>query len=447
MNVLCRSGVAMLLILIVLVPAFSEEALQPEPLSPGEAVSLALQNNPSLREAEGKNAASLAAIDRTQSPQLLQLKLDSRFSDVSKLPSITLPGGAPTLTLGSKDTWLTTLTAQKVIYSGGRLEALVGQATNVAKAAEATSERTRQLVAFGAERAFLLLLAAQQGEDVAQQALVAAEEHLAVAESRYEAKAVPRFDVLRAEVQVEQSRQELIQAQSAIETAHAALLQALGLHGRSFTAVETGLPTNAEIPTLDEALRLAYQQRPEVQALDRQLGAAGEGIRAARAEARPTLGLAADYQLASPESPFQFNRWSVAAVLSLPILDGGNAKAKQREAEAQRDQVMAARDSLLDSVESEVTQSHARAVSAAAQIEVARKQVELAEEMLRVAKVRYEGGIATPTETADSLATLAGARQGLTRALAEWGIARAELRFAMGSQVSGADARQEEAPK
>jgi multidrug efflux system outer membrane protein len=184
---------------------------------------------------------------------------------------------------------------------------------------------------------------------------------------------------------------------------------------------------------VDELIDSAVRQRPDLLALERQLGAAEAGVAAARAERYPTLALAADYQAVTPESPTVFTRWSVGALVSLPILDGGRVGARRREAEAAVVQARAALDLGRRQVEEEVRQAVARVAEASAQVRVAARQVEQAEELSRLADVRFAGGVGTATEVADAKGSLARARYGLVRAEAEHGIAAAQLALAVGS--------------
>jgi outer membrane protein TolC len=320
----------------------------------------------------------------------------------------------------------------------------VRQAGDSAEAARASRLRARQLVAFGAERAFRLLLATQGETDVAAQNLAAVEDHLRVAGERFAARAAARFDVLRAEVQVEEARQEVIRAAGNIQVARALLLQALGLAAGDYRA----LPPPAAAPArggVDELIAAAVRQRPDLLALERQLAAAEAGVAAARAERYPTLALAADYQAVTPESPTAFTRWSVGALVSLPILDGGRVGARRREAEAATVQARAALDLGRRQVEEEVRLAAARVAEAAAQVRVAARQVEQAEELSRLADVRFAGGVGTATEVADAKGSLARARFGLVRAEAEHGIAEAQLALAVGS-VPAADPAEEAQP-
>jgi len=277
------------------------------------------------------------------------------------------------------------------VYSGGRISALTRQAGQAAEAAGAARLRARQLVAFGAARAFRILLATQEEIGVAAQNLAAATDHLRVAGERFAARAAARFDVLRAEVQAEEARQETIRADGNLLTARAQLLQALGLATGEYRALPLGAAVSAP-SGIDELIAAAARQRPDLQGLARQLAAAEAGVAAARAERYPTLALAADYQVVTPESTTVFSRWSVGALVSLPILDGGRAGARSHEAEAALVQARAALDLGRRQVEAEVRQAAARVASAAALVRVAVRQIEQAEELSRLADVRFAGG-------------------------------------------------------
>ncbi len=401
------------------------------PLTLAEAVGIALRGNPSLAAAEGREKGSWAAQDRAAAERWPQLRLDSRLGHVSEVPATEIPGRDP-VPLAEKDTWVSAATIQQLVYSGGRVSALVRQAGQSAEAARATRFRSRQLVAFGAERAFRILLATQEEIGVAAQNLAAADDHLRVAGERYLARSAARFDVLRAEVQAEEARQEVIRADGNLLVARAQLLQALGLPTGEYRALPPGA-TVAARPGVDELLAAADRQRPDLQGLDRQLAAAEAGVAAARAERYPTLALAADYQYVTPESTTVFTRWSVGALVSLPILDGGRAGARRREAEAALVQARAALDQGRRQVEAEVRQAVARVASAEALVRVAARQVEQAEELSRLADVRFAGGVGTATEVADAKGSLARARYGLVRAEADRGIADAEQALAVGS--------------
>jgi len=401
------------------------------PLTLAEAVDIALANNPAPVAAAGRESGALAARDGVSAEYWPQVQLTSRVAHASEVPVSQIPGYPP-VPLVESDTWITAATLQQLLFTGGRVSALVRQAESGAEAARMAGVRTRQVTACNAERAFRRLLAAQELTGVAAKNLAAAEDHLLVARQRFEARAAARFDVLRAEVQAEEARQEVILVEGGLLVARALLLQALGLPAGDYRAVA---PPRAEEPRpgVEELLVRAGRLRPDLRELEQQVVAAEEGVAAARAERAPTVGVAADYQFVDPESEMVFSHWTVGAYLSLPVLDGGRITSHRQGAEAALVQARAALDALRRQVEAEVRQAAAHADSADAQVLVAQRRVEQAEELSRLADVRFAGGVGTATEVADAQASMARARYVLVLAESERGTAAAELALAVGS--------------
>ena len=401
------------------------------PLTLAEAVDIALAKNPALAAAEGRESGAWAARDGASAERWPQVQLTSRLAHTSEVPVSQIPGYPP-VPLAEEDAWITTASLQQLLFSGGRVSALVRQAESGAEAARMASLRTRQVTAYNAERAFRRLLAAQELTGVAAKNLAAAEDHLRVARQRFEARVAARFDVLRAEVQAEEARQEVILVEGGLLVSRALLLQALGLAAGDYRAVAPPRVDEAR-PGVDELLVQAGLLRPDLRELERQVAAAEEGVAAARAERAPTVGVAADYQLVDPESEMVFSHWTVGAYLSLPVLDGGRIAAHRQGAEAGLVQARAALESLRRQVEAEVRQATTHAASADAQVLVAQRRVEQAEELSRLADVRFAGGVGTATEVADAQASTARARYVLVLAESERGVAAAELSLAVGS--------------
>lgn len=423
-----------LFVLLFAALAISAQEPAPTTLTLSQAIATALEHNPTLRQAAETTAASRAAADRARAPQQVQVGANSRYVHLGEVNTVTL-GTLGTMSLGEPDTLTTALTAQKVIYSGGRLEGIQRQAESGARAQEVSQARVRQAVAFETERTFLTLLTAQRQTEVAHQAQQTAEQQLAVAQAGFEAGIAARYDVLHAEVLVEETRQGVIGAQAAVETAQAALARALGVDSGTLVANDEGITEPAAPPALDELVKTAQQQRPELQAFEWQIRGAEAAVAAAKGERKPTVALQAGYQLVSPSSAFASSGWSAGASVSLPVVDGGAAKAGMRQAEAQRDALLAARDVQRNTVTMEVRQAYARLTAAANALQVARKRLEQAETLFQVATVRQEAGVGTAVEIADAQTTLTRAREGVNQALNEWNLAAAELRLATGQDV------------
>lgn len=406
---------------------------EPDVLTVERARAVALANHPQMRRAEAEVRRARGNLTAVRSRQGVQVDLSSRYSVMSETPTIDLMGADGGAQLGEDETWLTEMSAEKVLYSGGRLEAMSRQGDLRAQTTVWLARRTAQSVAFSSEKALLNLLAAQRQIAVAEKALETAKAHHQVAKSRYEEGAAAHYDVLRAEVHVYESQQQLIEAESRRDVAHAVLLRSLGLEDGVFEADESILDRPAPELDSDEALMAALSHRPEMQALELQMQAAQAGVRAASAEDSPTVGIGASYQVATPESPLQFDHWAAGLSVSVPLFDSGYERGRVTEAKAQVADTEATADDLVQQIRLEVTEALSDLRSAKARAVAARERVRQAEETQRLAQVRYGGGVATPTEVADAQTALTRAQQELVRALAATQSARAQLELAMGT--------------
>ncbi|MBF0542824.1 MAG: TolC family protein [Candidatus Riflebacteria bacterium] len=400
-----------------------------------QAIELALTHHPQITEAKARERQAKAATRDVRSRKDWQVKLEGEQVHLSKVP--TLSGFPPAfhmsaVTLAKEDAHSGSITAQRVISSGNKIENGLRQSQLVAEASVFGTIRSRQLVAFAAERDFLQLVLAQGEVGVASQALDTAEEYLRVARNRYEAKSAAEFDVLRAEVQVEEARLDLVRANTTVETARASLGQTLAIPVEAWRASEEGLLASWTRFSVNDAIEMAFKQRPELAGAELNIQAAQSGLAVAHGERRPSVNFVADYQRNDPETTLQLNRWSAVVVADFPLIDGGHARASVDSAKAIVSQQKAVSDGIIKQIEREVRQAHARIDSAVTQVGVATKRLALAEEMLRVAHVRYSSGISTMTEVADAQTSVTRAKQGQIRAMSDLRIAEIELRLAMG---------------
>jgi outer membrane protein TolC len=398
-----------------------------------EAVGAALAGSPLLRSAEAQVVEAYAGVDLALSRGALQVNLDTRYLGLGEVPTIDM-GALGSRELVNEETWQTTFSVSRMLYTGGRVSAQVRQAGGAARAAEAGRDQARQMVACAVETAYRLLVAADGELAVAAQARRAAEEHLRVTQAAIAGGTAARFDLLRAEVAVEEARQQEIAAGSDRTAAEAGLNQALGMAGTPLVVADPGLPA-WEVPPVEALVAVALEKRPELIAWAGRSESLDAAVESAEAERRPNLGVSGDYQFVSPESATQLTRWSAAAFLSFPILDGGRASALETQAKSRRDYERSRTASLRSDIEAEVRRAHARVVSASAQGAVVGKRLEQAEELLRLANVRFAEGVGTSMEVVDALSAAARARQGVIRTRAAEGVARAELVRAVGGRI------------
>ena len=126
--------------------------------------------------------------------------------------------------------------------------------------------------------------------------------------------------------------------------------------------------------------------------------------------------------------------WQEGAGLHLeaPLYTGGRHRGELRSAEADVEAAVADAQSILDAISLQVNLAYRGAAAARETIELARTAVAQAEENLRLVRVRYRNGNATPTDIVDGEAALTRSQQRFFSATYTYLAALARLDYAVG---------------
>jgi outer membrane protein TolC len=269
--------------------------------------------------------------------------------------------------------------------------------------------------------AYLALLLAYETEHQREESVRAFERHLDKAKGFFDAGAKPRYDVTKAEVDLGNAQLSRAEASAAVRDARATLANAMGIDPSEDFDVERAEP---DVPqpaswALDSAETLAIDNRA-----DRKSSAfmMESGRSALKAEARaksPTVSLAGGRASATDDlsdSERFRHEWNIELKMSIPVYDGGAAKAGVDIARAQMDSLAASHEKLRQSILLEVSLAKNNITKAREGIRISRLTVANAEENLKLAEGRYETGVGDAIEVADAIVSCADARLSESRA-------------------------------
>ena len=195
------------------------------------------------------------------------------------------------------------------------------------------------------------------------------------------------------------------------------------------------VPGNAEATRLEDEAR---KQRPELRALSLRFEGAQARQEAAATGRKPTVGLAAGYDFAKPNSKI-FPRedvwqtsWDVGFNVSWTFLDSGRTRAEVAEAGAAARAVEERQKELDTVISADVRLRVLDLRSAQAAVRAAETGVKAAAEARRVLGERFAVGVATTTDVLVAQEQLVTAELARTRALASVRLAEARLQRALG---------------
>ena len=450
-------------------------------ISLADAVALALDESPEVRQAEAADRGRTLAVRAARAGRLPDVSFQVAPQQRYGLGFDQTTGAVVSQTV---ETVGLSAQASLPLYDGGRTSSLVREARFRVDAAEAGLERTRQQVALDVAQQFLTLLLDREIVGIEAEGLAAARAQLERVTELVDAGARPRGDVFAQESVVAQRRTALVVAEGAVQRDRVVLIQIVGLDplgayrfvGPDLDRLEaSGLLDEATAP-LAALLAAARETRADRRAQELQIRAAEAAVGSARAAGRPSLSLSASLgtgysslqqrvvgdtpafpvtlgdgtpvlvggqPLTFPGDPsfettpvfsqFGDNRsGALGLVLNVPLFDRYQARRGVVEAEIQADQARIGLDALDRQVAAEVQQAVVEAETARARLDAAEAQVVASEEALRVERDRYRLGAGTLYDVAEAETRLSEARS--SRVQAAYGLAfrRVLVRLAVG---------------
>lgn len=255
---------------------------------------------------------------------------------------------------------------------------------------------------------------------------------LKVAQDEFTAGTGTRLDVAQATVQLDRAKQSLLVAQNDFANAVLALLNAVGEdEGTSVTLTEPLAPA-AAAPSVDDALRTAQAERPELKEIAAREKAASLALSAQRARKLPSIDLefTGDYAGLRPSDLLWTRR--IAAMASMPLWHA-DIEAAIANAHAQYNEVRIQSDQQRRDIEQDVRRSVMNLNSANARVEVATENAHVAEEALTVAEDRRQAGYGSPVEVDRAQDQYREAREDLIAAQADAAAASYDLQHATGA--------------
>jgi outer membrane protein len=263
--------------------------------------------------------------------------------------------------------------------------------------------------------------------------------------SRFEAGTVPRFDVLRAEVEVANARPKLIHARNQYRIAKSNLGNLLGYNIPPGTQEDIPLALTGRLEAqpypieLSAAIAQAAARRPELGVLRKAEQLGKEGVVVARSTYKPSIDIFGGYGERNSryyddlihDVPGAF----AGVELTWAIFDGNLTRGKVMQAKALHEK---AQFELADNnrrVELEVRTAYSSFLEAKEVLESQTKVQERAEEALRLADERYKAGTGTQLDVLNAQTSLTEARTTQIQALHDYAVARARLERAIGQDV------------
>ena len=321
------------------------------PYTLAELIDIAEHNNPHTRivwEQAKQKAEELGVAKSAYFPVLAGVAAFADERIVNPFPEPLSPRGYNMVEVPAV---VPEVTLDYLIFDFGKREAKIDAATAEKLAAGANFIQANQQVAFAVASAYYKLLTEQEQLEAARQTLKTAQTTQDAAEAQLHNGRSTLPDVLNARAETSQATFDLESADGDEKIARVTLTEQLGVEPSPDIVIDgqkdAPLPDALTLP-IDELIKRAMADRPDLMAQVAEIRAADDAIRSAKSEYLPRISLAANAAQTSVWPTADAGKlgaaseptWSAQVAVEWRLFDGGArknelaaARSKKREAQ------------------------------------------------------------------------------------------------------------------
>jgi len=402
-----------------------------------QAVALALKQNPTAQ------IAILTAAQSEQDKNIARADLlpqaSARIADeAQKVNLLSQFGGKKVPIPGFPNT----LGPYQVFSAGPSVSAPVFDLTlwrryqaaqNTVSASKASSLSTR-------EQVILLVVSQYIGTLRAEANVQASQSRVELAQALYDQAADLQkegvgtgIDTLRANVELQNEKQRLIEAETDRETSLFGLSRLLNLDPRQLIELADSLSFfDTPQPEVETSMEAALAERQEWKGLESQIKAAEYQKKGAQDSRLPSLRFDGTFAYVGTSGNTTLPTYTYQGSVNLPLFTGGRIHAEVVRADLEIRKLLEQRDDLRNQIALEVKTSLLNLRSARNEVEVANLGVQLSREEVDQARDRFKAGVANNIEVIQAQDSLSRANDNQIAALYRFNQARADVARSVG---------------
>ena len=302
-----------------------------------------------------------------------------------------------------------------------------------ARASQYSLQDARDLITLAVGGAYLQALAAQARVDAAQVQLDTANAVFHQSTEQHRQGVLGKLNVDQSEVRTLTQQQQAGTLRNDLAKQKINLARLTGLPPNAGYRLTDSFPFSpAAVPSVEDAVAQAEQQRADLKAAQSQVEAAAKALAAARSERLPSLAFSGDYQVIGTNPAESHGAFTAVGTLSVPLWQGGRVGGDIAQAEAVLAQRQAELEDTRGQIEAQVREAYLDLEAAAGQVEVARKNLELAQETLEMTRARMEAGVINTLEVVQAQQTVSSAQLDLIDSVFAHNLAKLSLARGLG---------------
>jgi outer membrane protein TolC len=407
---------------------FAQEALTLE-----DAINLAVKNNRQLEIARLDMEKADAQVREAYGYAMPTLNFAGTYTRTLKTPQIvfTVDTVVTRIRVGTENAYQMGFTASQVLFNSVVFTG-VGTAKIYQRASRESYLASYNSTVANVKRAFYNVLLAQQVLETTKASMANAEENFRNVQILHKQEIISDYDLIRAEVQVENLRPMVIQAEEGVLASVNALKITLGVEAEKSLNVK-GLLDFAPVDSslIDPAK--AVSNNAGFKALGYQKQVTQELIAVSRSEYLPTLSAFGSYQWTAQKNAIgvsgkDFIVSSQAGLsLNINLFSGLQTLARVKQANVDKQKAERRIEDTRETLKTTMQTIGLRLEEARKRVNSQGRTVELAEKSYKIARTRYHTGSGTQLELNDADLALMRARLNRIQAIYDYSMAKTDL--------------------
>lgn len=410
------------------------------------AKKIALENNPDIKIAKKELRQAELKLIEARANFFPTISAFSQLQHAWELPTVIMnnPFYDPVMNprkklyfkMGTENNIAYGLSLQLPLFTGGSIYYGYKMALMNRDIAEAQLKSKEQEVISNVINAYYNVLFLQSMVKVTEEALEAATENLKQVRFYYNEGKASEFDLIRAEVQVENYKPQLLSVKNQIKIAKDRLKVLLGIEdSEEIVCVDSLYYQETEYlqKPLEELIEYAINNRADIKILKIQKELLNTQVKLSRAPLMPTLAFSTNYQYQGQRDDFNFEsedffRSSSSSLsLSIPLFSGFKNHSKIQQSKIEVKKFQDRFNYAVNGIKIEVKSAWLKLKEAAQNVQTQLKIVEQSEESLRLANLMYKEGMNTQLDVLNAQVALNQSKMNYQRYLLEYNIALVSL--------------------
>ncbi len=410
-------------------------------LTLSDAISLALQNNRDVLISREGVKRALQQVREARSTTMPSLKFETDITRTLQKPAFFLDfgGDVQKIEIGTDNSFISTITAEQLLYSGGQVSTAIAIARSFEASAEELIYHTEKNTAFTVKQQFYKILLNREVLRVTRRNLEQAQAHLDHLTTLYKSGIASEFEMLRASVQVANVLPRVLSAENDIVLQEDLLKNTIGIPLETEIDIKGELkPEFIKESLVEDLERSAYYNRNDYKNLELTRETFAGRVKYECSSLYPQLRFNYNYQLQGQSNTFEFGSQervtsqNASINLSFPLFDGFQASARSQQAKIDVSEVDFRLLKLKEAINIQFTEARHNMNNARQRIESLAQTVIQAQKAYDIAQVRYNSGQGTQLELFDAQIALEVAELNTYQSIYDYEISKAQWYNAVG---------------